>query len=147
MIGHGPHVLRGIEIYKERPIFYSLGNFIFQNETVAKLPHDFYETYGLGFEHGVADALDARSNDGKKGLGMNPDVWVSIIPVWKMRGGKLTEMTLYPIELGFGMPRYRRGWPKLSQNHGILKQLQRLSEPFGTNISIREGKGFIQAQF
>lgn len=78
---------------------------------------------------------------------MNPDVWVSIIPVWKMRGGKLTEMTLYPIELGFGMPRYRRGWPKLSQNHGILKQLQRLSEPFGTNISIREGKGFIQAQF
>ena len=27
--GHGPHFLRGIEIYKNRPIFYSLGNFIF----------------------------------------------------------------------------------------------------------------------
>ena len=31
--GHGPHFLRGIEIYKNRPIFYSLGNFIFQNGT------------------------------------------------------------------------------------------------------------------
>ena len=33
--GHGPHFLRGIEIYKNRPIFYSLGNFIFQNESVS----------------------------------------------------------------------------------------------------------------
>ena len=29
-VGHGPHVLRGIEIYKEKPIFYSLANFMFQ---------------------------------------------------------------------------------------------------------------------
>jgi len=29
IIGHHPHVLQGIEFYKERPILYSLGNFIF----------------------------------------------------------------------------------------------------------------------
>ena len=29
IIGHHPHVVQGIEIYKNRPIFYSLGNFIF----------------------------------------------------------------------------------------------------------------------
>jgi len=29
IIGHHPHVVEGIEIYKNRPIFYSLGNFIF----------------------------------------------------------------------------------------------------------------------
>jgi capsule synthesis protein PGA_cap len=28
VIGHGPHVLRGIEFYRARPIAYSLGNFI-----------------------------------------------------------------------------------------------------------------------
>src|SRR5262249_10222316 len=33
--GHGPHFLRGIEIYNGKPIFYSLGNFIFQNETIS----------------------------------------------------------------------------------------------------------------
>ena len=32
-IVHGPHRLRGIEIYKGRPIFYSLADFIFQYET------------------------------------------------------------------------------------------------------------------
>lgn len=29
VIGHHPHVVEGIEIYRQKPIFYSLGNFIF----------------------------------------------------------------------------------------------------------------------
>jgi poly-gamma-glutamate synthesis protein (capsule biosynthesis protein) len=29
VIGHHPHVVQGMEIYKSRPIFYSLGNFVF----------------------------------------------------------------------------------------------------------------------
>jgi poly-gamma-glutamate capsule biosynthesis protein CapA/YwtB (metallophosphatase superfamily) len=29
VIGHHPHVIQDYEIYKEKPIFYSLGNFIF----------------------------------------------------------------------------------------------------------------------
>ena len=28
VVGHGPHVLRGVEFYKGRPVFYSLGNFL-----------------------------------------------------------------------------------------------------------------------
>ena len=28
IVGHGPHVLRGIEFYRGRPIAYSLGNFL-----------------------------------------------------------------------------------------------------------------------
>ena len=28
VVGHGPHVLRGVEFYSGRPIFYSLGNFV-----------------------------------------------------------------------------------------------------------------------
>ncbi|MEK7097968.1 MAG: CapA family protein [Patescibacteria group bacterium] len=29
IIGHHPHVVQGVEIYKDKPIFYSLGNFVF----------------------------------------------------------------------------------------------------------------------
>lgn len=144
IIGHGPHILRGIEIYKERPIFYSLGNFIFQNDTVSKLPHDFYLKYGMGFEHNVADALDNRSDNGKKGLGVNPDVWESVIPFWKMSNGKLEEIKLYPIELGFGLPRYKRGWPKISETASALEKLKELSEPFGTKIEIKDNVGVIK---
>lgn len=50
-VGHGPHVLRGIEIYKGKPIFYSLGDFMFQPETVPFQAGDNYRKYGLG--HGL----------------------------------------------------------------------------------------------
>lgn len=35
IMGHHPHVLQGIEIYKDRPIFYSLGNFVFGSRSLA----------------------------------------------------------------------------------------------------------------
>lgn len=145
IIGHGPHVLRGIEIYKNKPIFHSLGNFIFQNDTVDHLPRDFYEKYDLSYEANVADAFDVRSENGKKGLGVNPNVWRSVIPVWKMNDGVLKEMILYPIDLGFGEPRYKRGWPQVTNDNSIIKHLQTLSESFGTTIEIQEdGTGILK---
>ena len=39
VIGHHPHVIQGIEVYKEKIICYSLGNFIFDNE-IFKNPED-----------------------------------------------------------------------------------------------------------
>lgn len=144
IIGHGPHILRGVEIYNQRPIFYSLGNFIFQNETVSKLPHDFYEKYEMGFGHTAADAFDKRSDNGKKGLGVNPDVWESVIPFWSMKNGKLEEVRLYPIELGFDFPRYKKGWPKLADNPSVLEKLKKLSNPFGTKIEIIDNVGVIR---
>ena len=45
VVGHGPHLLRGMEIYRGKPIFYSLGNFVGQNELTYKLPSDSYETF------------------------------------------------------------------------------------------------------
>lgn len=32
IIGHHPHILQGVEVYRRRPIFYSLGDFIFDEE-------------------------------------------------------------------------------------------------------------------
>lgn len=32
VVGHHPHVLQEIEIYKDKPIFYSIGNFVFDNQ-------------------------------------------------------------------------------------------------------------------
>jgi Bacterial capsule synthesis protein PGA_cap len=29
ILGHGPHVLKGVEVYRGKPVFYSLGNFAF----------------------------------------------------------------------------------------------------------------------
>lgn len=32
IIGHHPHVLQGVEVYRAKPIFYSLGNFVFDRQ-------------------------------------------------------------------------------------------------------------------
>ncbi|WP_391205453.1 CapA family protein [Psychrobacillus sp. L4] len=141
IIGHGPHVLRGIEIYKECPIFYSLGNFIFQNETISNLPADFYEKYGLDHSHNVADALDARSDMNTRGFSVYPDAWISVLPKWTMKDGKLSEITLYPIDLGQEIHRYQRGWPVISKNEDILLKLSNLSSSFNTSIKIENGIG------
>jgi poly-gamma-glutamate synthesis protein (capsule biosynthesis protein) len=136
VIGHGPHIIRGIEIYNNRPIFYSLGNFIFQNETVTHLPDDFYKKYGLDHSHTVADALDKRSRNNTIGYAANPDIWSSILPYWKMEDGELKELIIYPVGLGFDEPRYRRGWPRIDGKIGILKKLKELSAVWGTDIEI-----------
>ncbi|WP_423801862.1 CapA family protein [Neobacillus sp. SAB-20_R2A] len=146
VIGHGPHILRGIEIYQNKPIFYSLGNFIFQNETVSHLPADFYEKYQLDHSNNVADALDNRTRNNTIGFGVNHKIWESVIPVWKMEGKQVTEILLYPIELGYGQERYERGWPVLSENINILTQLAKLSEPYGTIIDIEGNVGKIRLE-
>lgn len=39
VIAHHPHVLQGMELYKEKPIFYSIGNFIWASEKEQNMPN------------------------------------------------------------------------------------------------------------
>ena len=80
-VGHGPHFLRGIEIYKNRPIFYSLGNFIFQNESVLWLPQEAYRRFGLDFNSTPGDYLDTRSGGGTRAFAADPVFWQSVVAV------------------------------------------------------------------
>ncbi|MFA9560325.1 CapA family protein [Evansella sp. AB-rgal1] len=143
IIGHGPHIIRGVEIYQGKPIFYSLGNFIFQNETVPELPADFYEKYSLTNDHTVADAFDTRSENNTIGFAVKEGIWQSVVAEWVMEEGKVTEILLHPIELGFKQTRSEKGWPILSEKRQILENLQGLSETFGTKIEINENIGRI----
>lgn len=144
VIGHGPHILRGIELYKGKPIFYSLGNFIFQSETVERLPSDFYQKYSLDHTHNVGEAFEKRTNKDTLGLGVIPGVWHAVIPYWEMEEGELIKLELYPIELGFNKPRHQRGWPILSKNKIILKEIQELSAPFGTEMIMERGRAIVK---
>lgn len=136
IIGHGPHILRGIEIYRNRPIFYSLGNFIFQNESVGWQPADFYEKYHLDPSLGVSELFAARNGNGTRGLGKNPKVWHSVVARWEMEAGELKELTLHPVTLGYGLPPHRIGVPQLFEGEEVLKEIEQLSEPFGTHFQI-----------
>lgn len=145
-VGHGPHVLRGVEIYKGKVILYSLANFIFQNDTVKRLPADLYEQQGLGPDALPANLYDKRSERNQRWFPADPLYWESVIARVDFRRGQPAEVRLTPMTLGFGRSRWQRGRPEradaLSSNK-ILERLQRLSQPFGTRIEIREGVGTI----
>ncbi|HTN11320.1 MAG TPA: CapA family protein [Acetobacteraceae bacterium] len=144
VIGHGPHILRGIELYRGRPILYSLGNFIFHNETIDTLPSDFYEKFDLGLTANVADGIDKRSAVNTRGFAADPWAWKSVIARWHWQDDALADLELIPVELGYGLHRARRGTPKLSADPAILPHLAELSAPYGTKIEIVDGVGRVK---
>lgn len=146
VVGHGPHVLRGIELYKGRPILYSLGDFVFQNETLLRLPSENYEPFGLGPGAHVNDFNDARYNFDKSGFPADPLIWEAVIAVPRWDGERLTELALHPITLGHGQARSVRGRPLMAEGAlaaKILGDVERLSAPFGTRVTVRNGIGYV----
>ncbi|AIF49847.1 CapA family protein [Pelosinus sp. UFO1] len=146
-IGHGPHIWRGIEIYKNRPIFYSLGDFVFQNDSVERQPTEFYDLYDLGVENTVSDGLDARSANETRGLVVDQKVYESAMVSFAVTDGEIDEITLSPLSLGFEYGRARRGRPQFSDEENgerILRDIGDLSKEFGTKITIKDGIGTIE---
>ena len=150
--GHGPHVDRGIEVYKGRPIFYSLGHLVHQSDTVLWMPRDNMVRAGLGWEATTSDFFDWRSGrehlgEWKDGMGAEPFRWRNAIASVSFKAKKLSEVRLIPIDLGFKRPRYQRGRPLLAEGEEareVLSLFQRLSAPFGTNIEIEGDVGVVR---
>lgn len=140
VLGHGPHLLRPIEIYKKRPIFYSLGDFILHNESMTYAPEDMYAMQGLTSDAPMRDVFRKRSADYTRGLLCDPRMLESVIPYFEMEDGKLTHLELLPIALGIEKPRYRNGDPFFAPDRGIIERLAEMSAPYGTNITI-DGQG------
>ena len=134
VIGHGPHMLRGVELYRNRPICYSLGNFIFNLEATAAFPLEVYEQQGMPLSSTTADLYDAVTGYQKQAL-----FWESVVPRFTFSNGELAASELHPIAMGAHLPRSRRGTPMLADaEHGkrILTRLDGLSRPFGTAVEI-----------
>jgi poly-gamma-glutamate synthesis protein (capsule biosynthesis protein) len=142
VVGHGPHLLRGLELYKGKPIFYSLGNFIGQNELVAKIPADGYERFRADPDLTPGQVYQQRTRGDEAGFPADHRYWESIVPTLRYEAGTGGRMTLHsieltPISLGWKDPRHRRGRPRLAgpeEASAILGRFADLSRPFGTEL-------------
>ena len=143
-IGHGPHQLRGVEIYKGKPIFYSLGNFVFQLDLLDPVGSDLYEQYKMD----AATTTDGEFNAMWNRLVFGGDIWYqSVVTTTRFEKGKLAEIRLHPIDLNYTGRGADRGVPKLAGAEvakTILDRLQKLSQPFGTRIAVQDGVGVIR---
>jgi poly-gamma-glutamate synthesis protein (capsule biosynthesis protein) len=139
VVGHGMHVTLGIEIYRGKPIFYSLGNHILQNDTIEIVPAEAYGRFGLGMDATPADFLDARNGNGTRSFAAYAEYWETVAASCVFTNGALTELRLHPIDLGFGLSRPQQGRPVLA--HGetarrILDRVVKLSRNHGTRIEM-----------
>src|SRR6478735_4579036 len=137
--GHGPHLLRGLELYKGKPIFYSLGNFIGQNELVARIPADGYERFRADPDLKPGQVYQQRTNHDQGGFPADRRYWESVVPVLTWEGSDLHAVELLPISLGWKEPRHRRGRPRLAEGaeaRAILDRFAALSKPFGTTVDV-----------
>ncbi len=143
IVGHGPHMLRAFEVYKGKPVFYSLGNFFYRSSQIVRYSADIYDMVDIGAESTPADVVDTRTMD-KDGnpRGFNTDFrfWQSVVPVCRYEDLQLRSIDLYPIELRLGAPhRAQRGEPHLADatmGTEILKRLAEMSAPYGFSINI-----------
>jgi poly-gamma-glutamate synthesis protein (capsule biosynthesis protein) len=120
VIRHGPHILGGVEIYKGKPIFYSLSSLFF--------------TFGS-----VENANDAeyRARNG---------FYDNAVGVTEFKNGKPSVVRIYPL-VTIGERNQAFGGSKIATGEDarrILATIQRESQPYGTRISVENDIGVIR---
>ena len=144
VIGTGPHLLRPMEIYNGKPIFYCLGDFITQLETIQRAPDGMFAKQKLDGNERLDVLFNNRSDNGKKGLSYDPVMYESVIPYWEVEDGKLVKLIFMPIEENFALPRSRGGWPKKDTQSGIMERFAEMCAPWGVEIVIENGIGVVK---
>ena len=146
IVGHGPHLLRPIEIYKDCPIFYSLGDFVLQLYSIELAPEEFFNKHGLTSNSTVHELLKKRSKDFTVGLMTDPRMFRSVIPCWETEGTKLKKLTLMPIEMRMDVNKSQWGLPRRSYTPEIFEYLAKMCEPYGTKLKL-ENDGLITCEW
>ena len=151
-VGTGPHILRGIEIYKGRPIFYSLASFVYQLWGTPAGPDRYTDNRLDWFYNDTTNTEMNMESWPPLSITNHPDIsnmesMESAVASCTYKDGKCVEIIIHPIEFGYDAPIAQRGIPRVPKPHvaiRILERLQRMSEPFGTVITIENNLGVIR---
>jgi poly-gamma-glutamate synthesis protein (capsule biosynthesis protein) len=147
-VGHGPHVLRGIEIYKGKPIFYGLGEFFYQwqHMDASIMSGSWAQPPGGRGAPPVPEPTE-QASDVRASAGWRQVNFESAIALSRFDQGRLVEVRLYPMDGGFSGPLSDLGIPRMAApdvSQRILQRLQALSKPFRTTIAIEGNVGVIR---
>jgi poly-gamma-glutamate synthesis protein (capsule biosynthesis protein) len=144
ILGGGPHSLRGVEIYKGKPILYGMGVF-FINGEIKALQESALRVWP---DPVTGKAPPPVPEERAVRPGGNPASWYDgIVAVTEFDGAKAKLVKLYPLDLGNTYDRTRRGIPHFADPENakrILANLQRDSAQFGTKIEIDGNVGIVR---
>jgi poly-gamma-glutamate capsule biosynthesis protein CapA/YwtB (metallophosphatase superfamily) len=148
-VGHGVHTIKGVEIYKGRPIFYGVSNFVLMEQRFLS-----WRDSGSHPPTPLTGPIvgEAQENERHWGWMERPDNYEALVASSHFENGKLTEVRIYPVDLGreesgLSRPGSQLGIPKRpspSVARDILTRVAEYSKPFGTKIDIEDGVGVIR---
>lgn len=138
IVGHGPHRLRGVEVYGHGVILYSLGNFFYQP---VRLDFRAANMFDRGTDLYEA-ALGASGNSPPQATPPeDASWWKSLLAVATVNDGRVTDLSLVPLDLGADKSLEARGIPRVvaGDHSSVLQDLRSLSARYGTEIVIDQG--------
>ena len=143
VVGGGPHSLRGIEIYKGRPIFYGIGVFFIRGEIKATQEAAFR----IFPDPATGRAPPPVPEPESVRPGGNPASWYDgMLAEVDYRDGKARTLRVSPLDVGNTRDRSRRGIPHLADPETakrILENLRHLSAELGTRVEVEGSVGII----
>jgi len=158
-IAEGAHaLLRGIEVYKGKPVFYDPGDLFKDGNSKTRPLSEYYWVQGFRQGRGKWELtpVDSRLHTDKKKLPIasNPPgaystgkVLAVLVPVCRFDDQRrLVDITVHPAMHLTDSPQVN-GLPGLQtgeQARRILDYLAELSEPFGTRVEIQGDVGIIR---
>ena len=138
VVGSGTHQIKAIEMYKGKPIFYSIANFIFQSEKPKQFPPDYHDRYGIDRSLSAQEAMFIRSDGGKRGLETEFKNYKGLMPLLEFENGEVKKITIKPVELGFyHEDKSVKGLPHDANDvvtQDVFDTLVSLSQPYGTRF-------------
>ena len=123
VVGHGPHILNGVEIHRGKPILHSLGHFYFQTVRDGRSLPQFMQSPAM--VNLVETGFDT------------PEHRMTAIARVIVGSNGVRRLDMLPVTVDVK----KDGNPSLAEpTHGteIVKELQALSAPFGTRIRARD---------
>jgi poly-gamma-glutamate synthesis protein (capsule biosynthesis protein) len=151
-IGQGSHApLRGIEVYKNKPIFYDPGDIFGTSSTITRFPADFYWRPGYDpeirkWDATPTDAINIRQRALLHRPFVPPPVEGAIVGICSFQAGGLTEFKFYPVTL-VTQHQTDSKFPILADAETakkITERVAQLSVPFGTKIKFKDGMGVVK---
>lgn len=136
VIGHGPHLLRAIEVYNNKPIFYCLGDFLMQLYDLAYAPDEMYSKYGMNSSESVVDLLRNRSANYTRGLMEDERMLETVIPYWETDSRDLKKLVLMPVRISRHDGHHLMGLPRPTEDTAFIDKLSKLSQPFGVTVTM-----------
>lgn len=149
VLGHGAHMLRGVEFHKGKPIFYSLNSLFMEFEAgEQRMTPEMYEAYGFDKDNLPSDLHLSRVHDAegrKQGFYAEPRFSRSVVAICDFNDSGVT-VKLAPIDLDLNRTHVSdRGVPMMAspeEARAIVEDMTRLSVWYGTRFAL-DPDGFI----